>query len=323
VDLAEWLNGAELLARPNIEFVTFEPSVRKTGSKAARAPDIGSYQTTLLECRTHSVLSLDESSRLKRNTIRLVLNDLARSVSYSDLGTDMIKNSAEKLGSLVERLLTIRYRRRRELFSELLDPLFTEFQLVHKHYTKLLERYEGLLPFRRQETEDGIDWILSEGGELRRLSESEEGTVLRQIIKEAKQSSELTAPIRKLFRTKVAGLLRRLRHEPERRFLLALLAYFGSAVHGDINHWDFQAQPGISATIDRLLKNKVTADAFIELTQNTSVGESIEDLLIDTTEYEYPRQFILATRQWIDEAYVQVGNEFQSLKYDVINEAPI
>ena len=235
----------------------------------------------------------------------------------------MIAKSVERLGSLLERLLTIHYRRRRELFSELMVPLFTDFQSVHEHYTKLLGKYESLLPFRRQETDSGVDWILSEAGAVRCLSHSEEDAALRQIIDEAKQSEVLTASIRKLFRGKVADLLSEIEHEPERRFLLSLWAYLGSAVHNDINDWSFQARPGISATIDRLLENAVTADAFIEVTKYTSIGESIEDLLIETTGYEFPRQFVLATRQWINEAYVQVGREFQSLKLDIINKAPI
>jgi len=235
----------------------------------------------------------------------------------------LVEKPAEVVGSLVLRLLTIRYRRRRELFAEILQPLFAEFENIHAHYIKLHEQYEKLLPYRRDDSGDAIKWIMSEGGDVRSLTHAEEQTALSKVIAEAKLSSELTSPIRKLFRTRIADLLRRVNNESERRYLLSLLAYFGSAIHTDINWWHFENRSGVSATIDRLLSDKVKAKALIEVLEVTSIGESIEDLLIETTEYEYPRKYILASRQWIEEAYVQVGREFQRMKYDVISEAPI
>ena len=160
-------------------------------------------------------------------------------------------------------------------------------------------------------------------GDIRKFTRVEEQVALSQIVSEATRSSELTSPIRKLFRTRIADLLKLVKNESERRYLLSLLAYFGSAIHTDINWWNFENRPGVSATIDRLLSDKVNAKALVEVLAVTSIGESIEDLLIDTTEYEYPRQYILASRQWIEEAYIQIGREFQRMNYDVINEAPI
>jgi len=57
--------------------------------------------------------------------------------------------AAGQTTSLLEKLLTIRYRERRERFTEIIDPLFKEFQLIHNHYTKLLSAYEPSLPIKR------------------------------------------------------------------------------------------------------------------------------------------------------------------------------
>jgi hypothetical protein len=234
----------------------------------------------------------------------------------------LIEKPAEVIGSLVLRLITIQYRRRRERFSEILEPLFEQFQKIHEHYTKLLDKYESSLPVSRHETDDGIERVVSEEGEVRRMSRSEERQAIAEIIKEAKLSSTVTEPIRKLFRANSADLLSNVRDEEERRFLFCLLAYFGSTIHTDVN-WQDREQPGISATIERVLSSRVSTEAYLEALQSTSIGESIEDLLLETPEDEYPKKFIWSTRQWIDEAYVQIGREYQRLKYTIIQKAPI
>jgi hypothetical protein len=231
--------------------------------------------------------------------------------------TDPVK-ATEAVGSLLLRLVTIRYRRRRELFSEVLAPIYQEFLPIHAHYTALLDKYKVLLPLHRREADGVIVWTVSQTGAERRLTRFEERAALSDIIAEAKHSSELTAPIRKLFRTRIGDLLKLVSYEPERRYLFALLAYFSNGVHADINYWDFRSTHAISATIDRLLSSTVTADAFIELTEVTSIGESLEDLLLETPEYETPHRYVSAAHHWIDEAFVHVGREFQRVKVEVI-----
>lgn len=235
---------------------------------------------------------------------------------------NLVQNSAQQVASLVEKLLTIRYRKRRERFTEVIDPLFKEFQLVHKHYTSLLGKYEASLPIKRSETVNGVLWIVSEHGEQKRMSRSEERQALAEIIKAANQTVELSEPIRKTFRWKIADLLSGIKEEPERRFVYCLLAYFGTTVHGDIN-FNVDDVKTVSHTIDHVLSKKITADAYVEAMEETSIGASIEELLLETTGYEYPRKYVLATGKWINEAYVHVGREFQRLKIELIDKAPL
>jgi hypothetical protein len=234
-----------------------------------------------------------------------------------------LEKPVETIGSLFLRLVTIRYRRRRDRFTEIIAPIHQEFLAVHAHYYALLDKYEALLPYHRRVTDRAIEWTVSEAGEIRRLTRSEEQIVLSSILAEVKGASQTTAPIRRLFRTRVGDLLESVSHEPERRYLIALLAYFGNTVHTDVNDWHFKAGSPISATIDRLLEDAITARAFAKLTESTSIGESLEDLLLESPEYEFPRRYASATRQWIDEAFVQVGREFQKANLLVLQDTTI
>ena len=234
-----------------------------------------------------------------------------------------LAKAAETVGSLFEKLLTIRYRKRREVFTELLSPIYTEFLAIHEHYTKLLEKYESSLPLRRVEASNAIEWIMTETGDRRRLSVLEERAVLKELIAEARESGTLTEPVRRLFRERAADLVSSVTSEPERRFLFCVVAYFGSALHADLNADDRDDRKAISQTISRVLAKEVTIESYLEVMQTTSIGESIEDLLLETPEYEQPRMYVTRTRRWINEVFVHVGREHQRVKHELIKQAPI
>lgn len=220
---------------------------------------------------------------------------------------------------LLEKLFTINYSTRRELFNEIIQPLYKEFEDINRYYLEMLDEAERCLPIKRTEKPDSVEWTISEQGEKRLLSLTEEDKEISSVMAKARKLNENTDVIRELFREKISALLERIKHKQEKRFLFCLIAYFGTLVHEGSNYSD----PNITiASIEKMLSGELNTDDFLNAINPTSIGESLEDLLLETRDYEYPREFVHNTRIWLKTVYVKIGVEYQNLYKEIIEKTP-
>lgn len=126
-----------------------------------------------------------------------------------------------KILELVKQLLEIQSKHRREVFTQILEPLFVQVEKVHSFYEQLCCNASQSLPYK---DEDG-SWQVRDKNRSKFLS-----AAIDEYVEKVKQDfadgREQNCYVRDEVRVNAKELLSAVVEVPEKRFLLAVIYYF-------------------------------------------------------------------------------------------------
>ena len=214
-----------------------------------------------------------------------------------------------KIFELINKLLEVQTRRRREIFSDLLEPLFHRIEEVHSFYTELFNKACQALPYQR----DNGAWEMP-NAHTPTLTINEINERVDKIKREFIEGRENDKYIRDQVRNNAREILMSQRRPVEKRFLFSIILYF---LEAESYVGDFNA-PRDSAdyhSIDLFMNEIEKEGGLLALRTPSSI----------LANYIYPKKdpvelkrIIKGALAYLDKNFINVSNSFIRLKLDVL-----
>lgn len=149
------------------------------------------------------------------------------------------------LYSLISDLVLVKRKRRREIYSEIIVPIFEKFLEVHTNYYNMFSKISDSLPYYVEKKGWTTDSIVGEYFDDSKAIEKIE-LILRKFRKE-RQESEF---IRDWLRNDTKEILSSIKYDEEKRLLFTILNYFIRQITYDLSDSD------IDITIKHIIEGK-------------------------------------------------------------------
>jgi hypothetical protein len=213
-----------------------------------------------------------------------------------------------KIFELINKLLEVQTRRRREIFSELLEPLFHRIEEVHSFYRELFTKAWLSLPYQR----DNGAWEMPNANS-HTLTNIDIIKRVNKIKREFIEGREKDIYIRDQLRNNAREILISQRRPVEKRFLFSIILYF---LEAEPYVGDFNAPPGSADyfSIDLFMKEIEEEGGVLALRTPSSI----------LANYIYPKKdpvelkrIIKGALYSLDKKFINVSNSFIRIKLDV------